>query len=446
MACTNSTITNLAQQTPFYDRMFLTDWKPMDSPLMGRHESGVWEVGTSDIHYIDRIQIGQPNLNTQWGQISVEGCSNACTAPRQYVNFGSTRSSYYMQQIDLSSQLWCLKDLQYGTRTPEQIEKVYAGLKKIPDMFTTDFMRVHAVDLNSVGVQIASKNLLDLGTNVFVPDINPDDGSASNIGGQLTTVNLGSAGLLPTSGLTFTLLDYFATTLGLEGYAQAGSGLSEGVYNLITDQRTWAFLTNGNPSMSSMMALTDPQQASALYKIGQGIQKPFGNYAPTLDNQPIRFETAGGGILNRVFPYYNVPTDSGAMRVVNPAYVRARYQISFLWHPKAIKIWSPSFAKIHEKVPSMNSGLYGKWDFKNGDVLMYRQPDGTECSINNDKNEQFYWLCALQLGFQYKEPQLIIPILHLVDGSGRDSIVDSAVCGSAPSYTAQIYSSDPIVC
>jgi len=304
-------------------------------------------------------------------------------------------------------------------------------------------LRVHAVDFNTVGTQIASKNLLDAGTNVWVPDITPD---AMNVQGQLTEIDLGGSGYLPTSGLSFPLLDFYATTLGLEGYAQAGSGLPEGMYNLMTDQRTWARLTNGNPSMSGMMALNDPQQASALYKIGQGVQKPFGNYAPTLDNQPIRFQHVGNGRLNRVYPYYNVPTDTGIKRVVNPAYVNARYQISFIWHPKAIKVFTPDFAKMHESVPAVNSAMYGKWSFKNGDVIFYTQPDGTSCQINNDKNNQFYWLCALELGFEYLEPQLLTPILHLVDGSGRDSIVDDTICGAAPSYTAQSYSNNPVVC
>jgi hypothetical protein len=39
-----------------------------------------------------------------------------------------------------------------------------------------------------------------------------------------------------------------------------------------------------------------------------------------------------------------------------------------------------------------------------------------------------------------------MPILHLVDGSGKDSTVDAPVCGSAPAYVAQNYSDDPTVC
>lgn len=443
MASCSNIRTNLAAQTPVYDKMFLRDYKPLANPFAGRHLTEVWEQGTGDTHLVDRIEIGQPNLNTRWKRIDAAECRDTCVAPRQFVSFGSTRTQHYMEQFDIQSQIFCLTQLQYSTKTSEQIERIYQGLKKIPEMYTNDFLRVHAVDLNTNGMQIASANLLDAGTNVFIPDITPD---ATNISGQLTEILLGSAGLLPTSGLTFPLLDYYSTSLGLEGYSDAGSGLPDGLYNLITGEREWARLTNGNPSMKDMMALTDPQQASPLYKIGQGVQKPFGNYAPTLDKWPMRFQHVGGGVLNRVFPYYNTTADTGTKRVVNPAYVNARYQISFLWHPKAIKIFTPDFGKIHEMVPTINSAMYGKWDFKNGDVLIYNMPDGTQCTFNNDKNLYFYWLAALQLGFQYVEPQLITPILHLTDGSGKNSVVDDAICGTAPAYVAQSYSNNPIVC
>ena len=61
-----------------------------------------------------------------------------------------------------------------------------------------------------------------------------------------------------------------------------------------------------------MVAMDDPAQASPLYKVGVGIQKPFGNIAPTLDSQPIRFQlvTGGsGGVLERVWHFItNAPT------------------------------------------------------------------------------------------------------------------------------------------
>lgn len=439
--------TNFASQTPVFDEMFLKDWKPLNSPFIGRHQTDTWDQGTGDTHFFDKIEIGQPDLTRQWQRINAGECQDACSPPRVNVTFGSSRSSYYMEQFRLQSQLFCLTQLRYNTKPGPQIEKIYEGLKKLPEIYTSEFIRTHAFDKNPT-VHIASSALLDAGTNTFVPDITPDDGTAPNISGQLNTIVLG-AGKLPTSELTFTYLDYLTTFLGLEGYSAAGSGLPDGMYNLITDPRAWFKMTNGNPSMKEMMALTNPQQASPLYKIGYGIQKPFGNIAPSLDMQPIRFQVqnAGTGMINRVYPYYNTTANTGHKRVINPAYVNAQYQLSFLWHPKAIKIFNRDIRKMHEMVPTVNSSMFGKWTFINPQgALIYETPNGVTCTKQNDEQLWFYWLCALELGFKYEYPEFIIPILHLVDGSGKNSVVDSPVCGSAPSYVAQITSAKPIVC
>lgn len=431
----------LARQTPVYDEMFLEDFKPLDSAVMGRHLTEKWDQGDGDTHFYDKVEIGQPDISQSWQRISSGECENACAAPRVHVSWGTTRNSYYMEQFRIISPLMCLTQLRYSTKPGEQIAKIYKGLKKLPEIYNSDFLRVHAFD-KAPTVQICSS---DFGT--FTPDISPDTLPSANISGQLTLVNLGSANNLPASELTFNYLDYLSTQLGLEGYSNAGSGLPDGMYNLMTDQRTWFRLTNGNPSMKDMMALGDPSEASPLYKIGQGVQKPFGNYVPTLDKQPIRFQHMGSGVLQRVYPYYNTTADTGNKRVVNPAYINARYQLSFIWHPKAIKLFTPDFRKMHEKVPTVNSAMYGQWTLVNNQgALIYEQPDGTSCTKNNDEQLWFYWLCALELGFKYEYPEFIMPILHLVDGSGKDSTVDAPVCGSAPAYVAQNYSDDPIVC
>jgi hypothetical protein len=430
--------TNLAAQTPVYDERFLEDWKPLDSPVIGRHETEVWKLGTGDTHISDRIEIGQPDLQNAWQRINAAECGDACNPPRVNVAFGTTRDSYYMEQMRLQSQLFCLTQLRYNTKPSEQIAKIMKGLKKIPEMYTTDFLQVNAFQRNTT-VQIAGDDYA-----TFTPDIT---GPVTNITGQLTTIDLGGTGNLPQSQLTWPYLNYLTTNLALEGYSEAGSGLPDAMFNLITDPRAWFLLTNGNDSMKDMMALSDPQQASALYKIGVGVQKPFGNIAPTLNKLPIRFQHMGNGLLNRVQEYYNIPTTTGIKRVVNPAWVNARYQLSFLWHPKAIKLFTPDFKKINEMVPSVNSALYGKWSFINPQgLLQYTMPDGTLCTKNNDEQLWFYWLSALELGFQYMYPEMIMPILHLVDGSGKDSTVNDPVCGDAPQYVAQDYSDDPIVC
>ena len=434
-------LSQLAARTPVYDEDFLYDWKPLDSPVLGRHNTKVWTLGTGATHIHDTIDIGQPNLSQSWQTINAADCQNPCAPPRVNVSFGTTRTSHGMQQFELQSQLWCLTQLRYSTEPTEQLGRIMEGLKKMPEAYTTDFIRVHAFDFAPT-VYICGKGTAN-GLTTFTPII------GTNVAGQLTTVDLGSAANLPTSQLNFNFLRYLTTILELEGYNNAGSGLPMGMYNLITDKDAWFNLTNGNPSMKEMMALPDPQDASPLYKVGVGIQKPFGNMAPTLDTQPIRFQllTGGsGGVLERVYPYFNQATTTGLQRITNPAYVNARYQLSYIWHPKAITIYTPDFKKVADKVPTVNSAMFGSWVYKNGDVLIYTQPDGTQCTINNDNNDSFYWLTRLEMGFEYQYPKLMAPILHLVDESGLSSIVNVPVCGTGPQYVAQNYSDDPLVC
>lgn len=433
--------TNLAAQTPVYEDYFLQDYKPLDAAFVGRHLTETWKLGTGDTHIVDQVTIGQPDMQNEWQTISATECNNPspCNPPAVLVSFGTKRSQYNMKQLRLNSQLFCLTQLRYNTKPSEQIAQIMKGLKQIPMMYNDDFLQVEAFK-NQTAVQIATSS----GTATFTPDIT---GPVTNITGQLTTVDLGGSGNLPTSQLTFPYLDYLGQQLTMNGYTQAGSGLPALMFNLMTDLTAWKNLTNGNESMKNMMALTDYKQASPLYKLGEGVQVPFGNFAPTMIQTPIRFQHMGNGVLNRVQPYLNTAGTTGTQRIINPAWLNARYQLSWIWHPKAVKLLTPDFKRINDKVPTVNSAMYGQWQFINNQgVLPYEQPDGTQCSINNPDQTWFYWRVALELGFQYLYPEMIMPILHLIDGSGKDSIVIDPVCGDAPQYVAQNYSNDPEVC
>lgn len=427
--------TNLALQTPHYDEGFLPNWQPLDDPFMGRHETGTWEDGTSDTHYFDAIEIGQPNLLSPWQRISGAECDDACNPPRSHVAFGTTRNSYYPEHQTLMSQLFCLNQLRFQTKPSEQIAEIYDSIRQIPQMYDGNFIATRAFSRGST-VQIAGSAF-----STFTP-------TAANTGAELVTINLGSAGALPTSELTIPYLDYLTTSLALEGYDKHESGLGANMFNLITHSRVWHKLWYANPDIRGMIKISDVAQANPLYRLGQGISKqPLGNLAPTLDERQIRFQVLSGGILNRVLPYINTTATTGTKRIPNPAWINARYALSFLWHPKAIKIWTPKPKKIHSMVPSINSAMLGKWTFVNNQgTLSYVGPDGVTCTVNNDQQFWFYWLVYMEMAFEFKRPKLIYPILHLIDGSGKDCFTDSPVCGAAPQYTAQDYSDDPVEC
>jgi len=187
---------------------------------------------------------------------------------------------------------------------------------------------------------------------------------------------------------------------------------------------------------------------SPLYRIGEGINAdPFGNFAPTFDDQQPRFQTNGNGLLQRVLPYHNDPASTGEKPVVNLAYLNSNYAISTIIHPRATVVYTGKPKKIHEMVPSVNSSMWGQWKFHNPDgPIIWQNPDGTECTKNNDQQFYFYWLCHLQLGFRYDQRDLVMPILHLIDGSGKSCLVDKPICGDAAQYVTQDYSDVPPWC
>lgn len=428
----------LARQTPWFDKAFLKTFIPLDSTVLGRHQTGNWDPGTGDTHFVDRLDVGYPNLNNRWQQISSAECGvDSCNPPRVGVAMGSVRSSYFMEELDLTSDIFCLTKLLYSTRPSEQVAEWYRQIRKLPQIYSDDYIRANAA-IRANFIQICGS-----GFTTMVPN----QGAGGNIGGMLTTVNLGGAGNLPTSAMTWPYLQRLTAQLALEGYADE-SGLPSMMYNLITEERAWYRLTNGNPELREQFRTDDYKKASPLYKIGEGIQVPYGNLAPTISKTPIRFQHLGSGVLNRVYPNTNIAGTTGRVRQVNQAYLDARYGLSFLWHPKAIKIYTPPGGKLHEMIPTLNSNMFGKWTFINPLETNFRyvSMDGTSCTYNNDKQLYFYWLCAMSMGFQYQQPNLVMPILHLIDGSGKDCMVNDPICGDTPAYVPQTYTDNPIPC
>lgn len=431
--------TNLAKQTPVYDENFLQDFISImvNEPFMGRHKTETWEDG-KDTLFFDKIHVEQPNFTGPWQRIgsgsSGDTCENPCEPPRTLVGFGTTRDSVYMQQKDLQSQPFCLQQLRGIPHVGKQIAQIYKVLRQMPASFIGDFLRTRYTSYADT-LQLAGSSFSTFAV------------TTANTSENLTTINLGSTANLPTSELTLPILEYYGQLLGMRGYDE-GSGLPAGMRNIVTHSRTWQKLTGTNPELRSQIRPASIDALSPLYKLGKGISAdPWGFLAPTFDEKQLRFQTNGNGLLQRVFPYLNTPASTGSKPIVNPAWFNARYAISYLLHPQAATLYTPAPKKIHEMVPSVNTSMFGQWKFINPDgLIQWTNYDGTTCTKQNDHQFWFYWLMHLEAGFKYEQRDLVMPILHLIDGSGAACVVNSPVCGTAPQYVAQDYNGNPSLC
>lgn len=437
---------NFSRQTPVFDERFLNDYisEMVNEPFVGRHQTETWQDGAAS-RFFDKIHVQQPDYLTPWGRRGSTGsgadvtsgadCTyGLCNPPRTLVGYGTTRDSYFMENKVIQSQPFCLDDLRNIPHVGKQVAEIYKVLRKMPMAFIGDYLRTHFATYHDTW-QIAGSTF-----STFTP-------TTGNTDPNLVTVKVASAAALPTSELTLPILGYFAQLVGMKGY-DTNSGLSAGMRNLVTHSRTYQKLVGMNPEVRSQLHLTGVKDVSPLYKLGTGINAdPFGCFAPTFDEQQVRFQHAGSGLLNRVLPYLNTAATTGEKPILNTAWFNARYAMSYILHPKAATLFTPQPKKIHEMVPSVNSAMWGSWDFiNNKGIIQWTRPDGNICQQNNDLQWWFYWLCYLEAGFKYEQRDLVLPILHLIDGSGKDCVVDSPVCGDAPQYVAQDYESGLLEC
>lgn len=427
---------NLAYQTPLFAEAFLDDYisDMVNAPYVGRHQTEVWDYETDRI-YFDKIHVMQPNYLTPWQVIDASECAanSPCDPPSAFIGFGTTRDSAVLEQIKLRSQPFCLEQLARVPKIGAQMKAIYKVVRNIPLGFTGDFVRARTVSFH---------DLLQICGNAFSTFAITSVNTSTNC----STINVGTANL-PTSELTWQYLRYLSMVLGLRGY-DSDSGLAKGMRNLITHSMTYQKLVGLNPEIRSQLHLVGVKDVSPLYELGTGINAdPFGPVAPTFDEHQMRFQDSGGGVLQRVLPYLNTPATTGEKPIENPAWVNAIYAISVFMHPKATKVYTTKPKKIHEMVPEVNSAMWGSWDFINPQgVIQWNNPDGTVCTKNNEDQSWFYWLSKLQLGFEYDQRNLVMPILHLIDGSGKNCMVDSPVCGANPQYVPQYDNYAPYVC
>ena len=430
--------TTLARQTPVFDKEFLKDFiSDMPGlPYIGRHQTETWEDGAA-IRWFDKVHVGQPDYTAPWGSRGTTNgsdCDNSLP-PRQFISGGTTRDSYGMDFKMIVSQLWDLNQLRQIPNLAGQIREMYRNIRRIPMGFTADYLRTRFLSRNDT-LYVCGSAFTE---TPIVPGVTIDDNAS--------TITLG-AGNAPTSDLSLSYLNYYQQSLSMKGY-DIESGLAKGMRSLVTGQRTYQRLVGLNPEVKAQLHLLGVKDVSPLYQIGAGVNAdPFGSFAPTFDDHQKRYqETApGSGTFTRVLPYYNVAASTGIKPVVNPAYLNARFAVSEIIHPKSATLLTPKPKKVHEMIPTVNSAMWGTWEYFNDRVLKYQQQDGTICDIDNLLQWKFFWACYMELGFRYEQKPLTIPIFHLIDGAGKACNVDVPVCGAEPQYMQYSTSDNPPVC
>lgn len=431
----NAYISYLFDRTPHYDEDILRDWFPTDDAWIGHVMTGSWDAFTGFEHTYDRIHVAFPDLTGCRTQLSdTNSCvENACAPTEKLIGWGSTRKTYNRERESIRTNVLCFDQIDSKAKAREQFTQIIRGLKETTKIINSNWLRLWALrgceTLNICGSALLTEtvNSALLGTNCNELHLPP--------------------GSLPTSKLTIPYLDTFQEPLQFEGYFKM-EYIPGGMFKLITDTITARQLREGNPDLQQYFRFSDFTKGGELFK--RGISSAVGNYAIAFDNYPLRFQRVSGGLLQRVFPYDNVAATIGIKPEVNTAYTNAAYQISFIWHPEAMRALFASLEEVNPEMPFLVRNLAGKWNFSVDPVLVtttFNPATGLNetCTIDNKRRNQGLWWADFDGGIRYERPELVRAILHLREPGGS-CVVDDPLCGSVPASVVQDYDAGNDLC
>lgn len=447
----NSYFSYLFDRTPHWDNDILKDWYPTDDAWIGHVMSTPWDAFTGTQHVYDRLHFAAPDLTQGWNifdtqsmltnnglgeAVAGEGCTTACSRDEICVGWGVTRKTYDRYTTAYTTRPFCFDEINTRAKAKEQMSSIVAGLKDVTKQVQSDFLRTAAIYF-AEKIYIAGEAMAEV-------DITGSTFSTT----ALTTIDI-TAAELPTSELTIQYLQRFYEPLQYEGYFR-NKYVPNGVFKLITDPITSQQLVQGNPTLQSMFRFTDFQKGGELFKYG--MSAGIGNFGIAWDGYPARFYwDSGADVLRRVWPFVNIAAGDaggpsmGIKKVPNTQYILAPYQLSYIWHPEAMKRFTMHLESVSPEMPFLTRDLAGKWQFYGGNrdrTLMFTDPvTGDTCTVDNKRGNQGLMWADFESAIRFDRPEIVRGILHLREPG---CVTDKVPCSTPPSYVLQPYSCLPL--
>lgn len=422
----------LIRQTQHIDQELIKDRFPTDSAWLGHVRTGKFPSNGGAIRTFERMHVAMPNATGCRETISTTSCiGTPCDPVTKQIGFGSTAKTYQETRERWKTQLFCWDQSWTADFAREQYMAFFSGLKDSTTRINSDHLRFEALNgAETIHIAGASKKTVSVSIN------------ATNCNELVI-----GAGNLPTSQLTMPYLMSFIEPLRLTGYFRESNG-GEGqdlpvkmpVARLVTDEITSRRLREGNPALSEFFRFSDFEKGGSLYSYG--ITSGVGNFGISIDDYPWRFQQVSGTTLQRILPYTNVAATLGIKPQLNTAYTNASLQISFIWHPDAMKLLARDPTAI-PNMPFLNRDQMGKWNFVMDNMSCGTDSNGNPIMVDNIARNKGLWFADFRSAIKYERPELVRAILHL---RAPECMVDDPICSSVPAYVEQSYTSSNDVC
>ena len=252
-----------------------------------------------------------PNVGpTAWTDLQVnDGSGNSCIPAPQLLQYARTIKSYNLQTSSFRSPYLCVEDIRFAFKFSQQLSEMYKVLEENSGFFTTNRYR---------------DEYLRLVGNHIVTDVNNTTAMSTSGSNQAFPASQ------PKYALDQGMLDQW--------YLDVSRDSSDGSYATVDGQDQYALIISPEASQWIKKQNADIRQDLRFSSHVDELLKPFGvgwsysGYLHVVDKQAPRY-TFSGGTFTRVPYYTSIAATYGLKAAVNPAYVRAPYEVTFIFNP-----------------------------------------------------------------------------------------------------------------
>jgi hypothetical protein len=269
---------------------------------------------------------------TPSGSGDIPTTANNCLPPVETVSFGQTLTPFTMYRRNIQTENFCINDLQNDFMVSQVLGHSMDQLEFITEWVWSNHFQNEYLNLTAHNVVETQTGFNIQGTAPF------------NVPANITA-------LPPTSRLLQGTLEQIYIQLVMDGAVATAGAIGKGandqpIFLLFTDAATSRDLIRQDPDLRMDFRYADPDKLINTL----GTPYSYNGFKHVWLKFPPRYDTNG----NRVYPYITgQATTKGWKATVNPAYVYAAYQVSFVFIPTV-------FTALFERPPT-NPG--GGWKF-----------------------------------------------------------------------------------
>lgn len=395
------------------------------SMLIGHVETGRWAAEDGVTHTFDKLNRVMPNMSGAWEDVTAGACVGApCDPSVTRIGMGFTRDMSKLQRAAYETDLICYDQILSADRAKRQWAFIIETLRDATKLINDNRIRNEMF-------RIAGHHW------------------ACMMGG-LTAITFTETGdlinvtpsTIPTSKMVVNMLKQRIAYQMLNGSLGKVVMGHPPEIEVLTDMDTIWDLIQGDSNNADHWRFDKFEVGSAEYS-KYGWFGRVGNFMLHADLHPIRFQfNAAGTVLNRVFPYINIPATVGIKGVPNPAYINAPVQVTFIWHRRAMISKLRDTTSINPMMPFAARDFGGKWQFLMDNLTcgtaLAADGQNIPIAVNNSLRNKGVFHADFQYATEPQFPEYAEAFLHLRE---PPCIVGQAPCAATPAYVNQDYDS-----